>query len=45
MATQVSNAQKDIAKDQRENFSLVGTLETADRHIVLMERTVSKTGE
>lgn len=44
-ATQVSNAQKDIAKDQRENFSLLGTLETPDRHIALMERTVSKAGE
>ena len=44
-ATQLSNAQKDVVKDQRENFSLVGTFETADRHIALMERTVSKAGE
>jgi len=44
-ASQVSNAQKDIAKDQRENFSLVGTFETPDRHIALMEKTISKIDE
>lgn len=43
-ATQVSNAQKDVAKDQRENFSLVATLVT-ERHIALMERKVVKAGE
>jgi hypothetical protein len=35
---QVSNAQKDIVKDQRMNFSLVGTLELRDAHVVLLER-------
>jgi hypothetical protein len=44
-ANQLSNAQKDVAKDQRESFHLVGTLETPDRHIALMERTVSKNGK
>jgi len=44
-ARQVSNAQKDIEKDQRDDFSLVGTLEMGGMHIVLAEKAVSKASE
>jgi hypothetical protein len=41
-AIQVSNAKKDIAKDQRDAFSLVGTMEFAGMHVVLLEKAVAK---
>ena len=44
-AMQLSNAQKDIQKDQSEGFSLVGTLEIGNVHIVLMEQAIEKAGE
>ena len=44
-ARHVSNAQKDIEKDQRDNFSLVGTLEIGGMHIVLTEKAIRKASE
>lgn len=39
-AMQLSNLQKDVAKDQRDAFHLVGTLEIGGVHIALMEKAV-----
>ncbi|MGB8474448.1 MAG: DUF4410 domain-containing protein [Candidatus Acidiferrum sp.] len=39
-AMQLSNLQKDVAKDQRDDFHLVGTLEIGGVHIALTEKAV-----
>ena len=39
-AMQLSNLQKDVAKDQRDAFHLVGTLEIGGVHIALTEKAV-----
>jgi hypothetical protein len=44
-AMRVSNAQKDLTKDQRENFDLVGTLEVGGMHVVLMEKGIDNARE
>ncbi|HUL15655.1 MAG TPA: hypothetical protein VLV88_06640 [Terriglobales bacterium] len=41
-AMQISNAKKDIVKDQRESFSLAGTMEFGGMHVVLLEKAVTK---
>jgi hypothetical protein len=44
-AMRISNAQRDIEKDQREDFGLVATLEFGGVHVVLMEKAIKKAGE
>ncbi len=44
-AMQLSNAQKDIAKDQRDNFVLVDTLDLGGLHVVLTEKAMNQASE
>jgi hypothetical protein len=40
-AMKISNSQKDIARAERENFTLAGALDVGGIHILLLERAVS----
>ena len=44
-AMQLSNAQKDAAKDQQENFVLLDTLEFGGLHVMLTEKTNGQASE